>query len=250
MRPRWTTLLPPEHGSWAFLLLPVSVGLLRRPSLGGAALGLAALCAFLLRVPMERRGGPRRHPDAEAWIRLLRPLGELSALLAMFLACGHPVIVAGLGLGLVASLIGLEPVKVRRSAAWELGGAAGLSLLAPALLRLGGAPMGEAALVWAFLVLFTLPPLLYLRQRLDRAGDPYRVSASLMAHGAALLIALTAFRLAWAPFAFLLWMALLAARAAWGATRARIAGGGKRLGIFEACVGGVHLALLAAWGRL
>ena len=250
MRPRWTTLLPPEHGAWAFLLLPIAVGLLRRPSLAGGLLALSALSAFLLRVPLERRRGPRFHPDAAAWIRLLRPMAELSALIALFLAWGHLVIVAGIGLGLAVSLLGAEPWKVRRGAAWELGGATGLSLLAPALLRLGGAPLREAAWIWAFLTLFTLPPVLYLRQRLDWKRDPARVRASLAVHGAALLLAAAAFGVRIAPMAFLLWVGLLTARALWGVSRPARAAAGARLGITEACLGAVHIALLAGWRGL
>ena len=250
MRPRWTALLPPEHGSWAFLLLPILVGLARRPSLAGALLAISALCAFLLRVPMERRRGVRFHPDAEAWIRLLRPMGELSALFVVFLGWGHWIIAAALSLALGASLLGAKPPKVRRSVAWELGGAALLTLLAPALLRLGGSSLREAAWVWAFLAFFTLPPVLYLRQRLDRTCDPARVRISLAAHGAALLLVSAAFGFRAAPLVFLIWAGLLAARALWGAARPAHPGSGARLGAAEASLGLVHAVLLSSWRSL
>ena len=250
MRPRWSTLLPAEHGSWAFLGLPAAVGLARRPSLGGGLLVLAVFCAFLVRTPLQRLRGPRRHPDARAWVGFLRPLGSLAALLAMFEAAPHPAIAAGIG----AALLGAWSVpalwRSRRTLSRELGAMLLCSLLAPCVLRLGGAPMGEAALTWAFLVLFTFPPLFYLRQRLDPKAGADRLWSSIAAHTAAVLLAFSAFRMRWAPSAFLLWSGLLAVRAAWGASRGWRAGRGRRLGMTEAFVGVIHWALLTGWGRL
>lgn len=250
MRPRWTTLLPAEHGSWAFLGLPVAVGLARRPSMGGGLLALAACCAFLLRTPLQRLRGARRHPDAAAWVALLRPLGSLAALLAMFEAAPHPAISAAIGAGLLAAWSVPALWLVRRTLAWELGALALTSLLAPGILRLGGAPVREAALTWAFLALFTFPPFFYLRQRLDPKASSDRLWNSFIVHAAAVLLAFSAFRMKWAPPALLLWSSLLAVRAAWGASCAWRAGRGRRLGMTEAVVGVIHWALLTGWGRL
>ncbi|HTL99391.1 MAG TPA: YwiC-like family protein [Holophagaceae bacterium] len=250
MRPRWTTLLPPEHGSWAFLALPAAVGLMRRPSFSGGLLALAVLCAFLVRTPLQRLRGPRRHPDAMAWVSLLHPLGSSAALLALFEGSTHPLIAACIGAGLLVAWLVPAVWAVRRSLAWELGAAALLSLQAPAILRLGGATIREASLIWVFLALFTLPPIFYLRQRLDPKAGAARVRSSLATHAGAAALAFGAVWMGWAPLAFLLWAGLLAARAAWGASRGWRAGRGRRLGTAEALVSCIHMALLAGWGRL
>lgn len=250
MRPRWTTLLPPEHGAWAFLVLPAAVGLLRRPSWAGALLVLAVLCAFLIRVPLQRLRGPRRHPDAEDWVGLLRPLGELAALGAMIAGAAHSAIVIGIGLALVVAVSVPAVWTARRTAAWEMGAAGLFSLQAPAVLVLGGAPLREAALMWGFLTLFTLPPLFYLRQRLDAKTDQNRIRGSMAAHAIALVLVFGAFWMNLAPSAFMIWTGLLAARATWGISRPWRAGSGRRLGMLEALVSAVHLALLARWGYL
>ena len=247
MRPRWTTLLPAEHGSWAFLALPAALGLARRPSISGAFLILAVLCAFLLRVPLQRASGPWRHPSAAAWISILRPLGLGSALGAMGFGRNHPLVVLGIGLALGAAFAGALDWRSKRTAAWELGAATVLTLQAPALLLLGGASPRESLLLWALLAAFTLPPVLYLRHLLGRGTGSGRMWASLGAHGLALLSVAVVVRLRWAPFAFLAWAALLAARAAWGATRRRPIRRAARLGIAETLVACAHFAWLSTW---
>jgi hypothetical protein len=250
MRPRWTTLLPPEHGSWAFLILPLAVGLLRRPSLAGGLLALAVVCAFLIRIPLQRLHGLRRHPDAMVWARTLRPLGILAALAAMLAGASHSVVALGIAGGLLAAMSVPGIWVVRRSVAWELGAAGLFSLQAPMILRLGGASIREAGLVWVFLALFSLPPIFYLRQRLDSKGDLSRIWSSMAIHAAALLLAFCAFWAKLAPLAFLIWASMLAARSLWGISRSWHAGRGRRLGMTEAFVGCVHLGLLVGGGWL
>ena len=250
MRARWTTLLPPEHGSWAFLILPAAVGLLRRPSLAGGFLVLAVVCAFLIRTPLQRLQGLRRHPGAEGWVRVLGPLGVLASLAAMAFGASHIGVSLCIAMGLMIAISVPGVWIVRRSAGWELGAAGLFSLQAPAILRLGGASIHEAALVWIFLALFTLPPILYLRQRLDSKNDLSRIWSSMAVHAAALLLAFGAFLARLAPLAFLIWASLLAARALWGISCQWHAGGGRKLGMMEALVGCVHLGLLVGGGRL
>jgi len=53
-RVRWKSIaLPPEHGSWGFLLEPILLGLLVAPSLAGVMMALAVLGAFLMRHPLK-----------------------------------------------------------------------------------------------------------------------------------------------------------------------------------------------------
>ena len=53
-RPGWRAVgLPSEHGGWGLTLEPVLLGLLAAWSVAGAALGVAAFLAFLVRTPAK-----------------------------------------------------------------------------------------------------------------------------------------------------------------------------------------------------
>lgn len=53
-RPAWRAVaVPSEHGGWGLTLEPVLLGLLVAPSIAGAALGVAAFLAFLVRTPLK-----------------------------------------------------------------------------------------------------------------------------------------------------------------------------------------------------
>src|SRR5215213_4662335 len=55
-----TVALPTEHGGWGITLEPVLLGLLVAPSVAGAGLAFATVCAFLARHPFKIVAGDRR----------------------------------------------------------------------------------------------------------------------------------------------------------------------------------------------
>ena len=192
-------LLPAEHGSWSWFLVPFAAGVIVAGSwttitwlvlLGGLAL-------FFMRTPATvwvriRSGRGRRadEPLAAGWTLAFGALALLS--LAGLLALGAstllwllipiiPLLAANLLLGFS------KPSNVRTL--WmELAGAAGLALMAPAAYLAGGEPLVSVAF-WLWL-LFTLQDglgVLYVRRRLaDTHRRPTPRAPLLLGHVAAL----------------------------------------------------------------
>ena len=80
--------IPSEHGGWSLTLEPALLGLIVAPSMAGAALGAAALVAFVLRTPLKlvfvdvRRG--RRLERTEMAVRATIALAfALASLIAV-----------------------------------------------------------------------------------------------------------------------------------------------------------------------
>lgn len=210
-RPR---LLPTEHGSWAFLLLPLSSALALRPSWPALGLALAGLAGFLGRVPLRRqfRGAAVSSFD-RTWIAIYGLVG-----------------VAGLGLAVRGSRLEfmLPLVPVAPFGAWLLwvdskGGARSLAaewtaialpaLLGMAMIRAGNGPWALAGALGVGSFLSLAAPVAYLRARLAlRRGGRSALGAALLVHGVASLVALAmqlALDLRWL---WPLWMGMLLLR--------------------------------------
>ena len=188
-RPR---LLPAEHGSWAFLLLPTVSALALRPSWPGLGLFVAGLAGFLGRVPLRRvvRGRVLTTFDRN-WLLFYSMLGA-----------------AGLGLALRGPWLDFLPVllPVVPFGAWLLwvdlnGGARSLmaewisialpALLGAAMVRAGNGPWALAGALGVGSFLSLAAPVAYLRARLAlRRGGKSYLGAALLVHGVAGLIAL------------------------------------------------------------
>jgi hypothetical protein len=85
-RPVWRAVaVPSEHGGWGLTLEPVLLGLLIAPSIAGAALGVAAFVAFLVRTPLKLIAVDLRHHRWLDRTRLARriALAELAVMGAM-----------------------------------------------------------------------------------------------------------------------------------------------------------------------
>lgn len=172
-RARLRFLLPREHGGWAFLLLPLTAGLLVRPSWTGAWVAGGALAIFLARGPLQagRRGFP-----------MVMVLGGLSfALFGLGVWQGGWVTLGAL---LGAALLGL-PLLGRSTREMRNLNSESLALMAcagllPAVLGAGGATWSEALRGWLLMVLLALPPLVHLRHRLaqGRKGEAPKPSRS------------------------------------------------------------------------
>ncbi len=150
-RPRFlrkTFVVPAEHGSWAWWLAPfvVGAGVGGRLGLDTALLFVTVLCGFLLHQPaviaVKARTGRRRPDDlrpALVWIVLLG-LASGAAALALVLR-GHGsilLVLAPVGALLAAQLALVARRSERRAVLVQIGGAALLSLVAPAAYAVSG----------------------------------------------------------------------------------------------------------------
>lgn len=257
---RRSLLLPAEHGSWSWLLVPFLLGVAVAGQLTLATLFVlvGGLSFFLTRQPATawlraRQGKGRRSdgPLAAGWTLGLTLLGILS--LAGLLALGHrELLLLAAPLALVMGaylLVALQKRAQLRSLGMEIAGAAGLAVMAPAAYAAGtGAVDRTAWLLWLLAGLMNALGVLYVRRRIadthERGGTRL---GQLVLHVAGLAAVLI---LVWAdlvPWLALLPFAGLFVRSAWLAGAPRPIPNIKRFGFTEV---GVELvsALLVALG--
>lgn len=249
--------LPVEHGGWGFLAEPVALGLVLAPSAAGACLALAALAAFLARHPLRLawldRRRDARYPRTVLAERFLLGYTSLAALLlaaglARAAAPVWPALAAAAPLALGA--LALDARGRSRDALAEALGATALSSAVAAIALAGGAAPALAWGAWALLAVRAGIAILYVRARirLDR-GLPAGPGVALLAHCAALALALGLARSAWAPWLAPAAFLLLLARAAWGLRGGRARIRPQALGFQELGHGLLMLALLAVGYR-
>lgn len=248
-RRRWIRkayLLPAEHGSWSWLLVPYIVGAAVAPQWSFASLLVlvGGLSAFLLRQPASawlriRQGRGRRsdEPVTLAWTALFLLLSVLS-LAGLFILqrlellwLTPPIAVLFVAYVAVAKI---NRAQVRNL--WmELAGAAGLAVMAPAAYVAGSGQLTQLGwLLWLLLAIQNCVGVLYVRLRIadsHKRAEP-RVPvllAHLLAAGgvAAALVVTDRPILALVPFvAFLI-------RAAWVTLEPRPIANIKRFGFVE-----------------
>ncbi len=167
--------IPSEHGGWGLTLEPVLLGLVVAWSAAGAALGVAAFAAFLVRTPLKlvavdvRRG--RWLDRSRLAVRIA--IVELTVL-------GSAVGVAGALAGwsflapvlLAAPLVAIElsfDVRSRgRRLVPELCGAIGISAVAASIVLAGGRSGGLAAGVWLVLAARAIGAIPFVRVQIMR----------------------------------------------------------------------------------
>ena len=167
--------MPAEHGGWALTGEPILLGLLVAPSIGGAALGGAALLAFLARTPLKVALVDRwRHR------RLQRTA------LAERVAAGEVVVLAGLltaaavrsGHGWWAPLAAAIPLVAvelwfdmrsrSRRPVPELCGAIGIASVAAAIARAGGESWSVSIGLWLVLSARSVGSIPFARAQMQR----------------------------------------------------------------------------------
>ncbi len=256
---RRSLILPAEHGSWSWLLVPYLLGaaVAGRFTFATLLVLLCGLSLFLMRQPATawlrvRQGKGRRSdgPLAAGWTVGLGLLGLLC--LAGLLALGHgELLLLGAPLALVMGaylFIALQKRAQLRSLGMEIAGAAALAVTAPAAYAAGTGRLDQIAwMLWLLTGLMNALGVLYVRRRIadthERAGDR---SGQLIVHVAGLLVVLL---LAWrglVPWLALLPFAGLLARSAWAARAARPVPNMKRFGFTEVgveLVGALFVAL-------
>lgn len=175
-RALWRSVaVPSEHGGWGLTLEPILAGLLIAFSWSGAALGVAALTAFLARTPLklalvDRHRG-RHLPRTRLAVRI-----AAAEMLVAILAAGA----AGVGAGwtwlvpfaLAAPLIGIELWFDARSRSRrlvpELCGAVGIAAVAPAIVVAGGGDARLAGGLWLVLAGRVVASIPFVRTQVDR----------------------------------------------------------------------------------
>ncbi|MBX3056591.1 MAG: YwiC-like family protein [Anaerolineae bacterium] len=245
-------LLPAEHGSWSWLLVPYLVGTAVAGTFNLATLLVlvGGLALFLLRQPatvwLRIRQGRGRQSDAPIVRRLVFGLSGVALLCLLgLLALGVTAIVwlalpvAGLLAVYVAAALGRQ-TSVR--VLWmELAGAAGLALTAPAaMIAATGQITAVAWWLWLLLALLNVLGVLYVRLRLaDTHGREADRRSMLLVHLACVgMVTAVAFT-GHIPYFTILPFVALAGRALWAYPRIRPIPNIKKFGFTEV---GVELA--------
>lgn len=245
-------LLPAEHGSWSWLLVPYLVGAAIAPQWSFASLLvlLGGLSVFLVRQPAtawlrikQGRGRRRDEPVTLAWSVLFMGLAIVSFIVLLLM---QRLILLWL-LPPVAALLMVYVAVARinrarvRSMWMEIAGAAGLAVMAPAAYAAGSGQLDTVAwLLWFLLAMQNLLGVFYVRLRIaDRHGRTEPRMPVLLSHALGLLLAALALAVTAAPLIALLPFAFFLARAAWLAARRRPIANIKRFGFTEV---GVELA--------
>ncbi len=197
--------VPVEHGGWGLTAEPVLLGLLVAPTVGGLAIGVAAVLAFLARTPLkvalvDRHRGRHLPRTGLAWRVFAVEMLLLVALAAVAAVRGDgwfwwPLAVA-------APILGTELAYDMRSRGRrlvpELAGAIGIGSVAAAIVQAGGRSTPVAVAVWMVLAARGVSAIVTVRDQVGglhgKARNPRNV---LVADAAA--VALVAGAAAWEP---------------------------------------------------
>lgn len=261
---RWfrkSLVIPAEHGSWSWLLVPYFVGVIvaGQWSLASLLVLIGGFSGYLVRQPLT------------SWLRIRDGRGRKSDLT---LAAGWTV---GLALVSVLSLLGLLHIgrtallwllipiagifisyifaarqkrASTRTLAMEIAGAAGLAAMAPAAYIASTTNLDSVA--WALWVLMAgqnTVGVMYVRLRLADTHQRSINRTSVIAfHVMVLLVVVVAALSGWVPRLVILPFAAYLLRAVWATARERPLDNIKRFGFTEVgveIVGGILIA--AGW---
>ena len=224
-RSPWRSVaIPSEHGGWGLTGEPILLGLLLAFSWAGAAVGAAALLAFLMRTPLKLALVDRRRNRSLDRTRLAWrvALGELSVLVVLgavaLWAAGWEWL---LPVAIAAPLVGIElwfDIRSRsRRLIPELCGTVGIASVAAAIVVAGDGETRLAIAAWLILAGRGLASVPFVRTQIQRLhrGEASLGSTDLFQLLGALL-ALSAIALESAVVAGSVAVVLLAvAQAAW-----------------------------------
>ncbi len=211
--------MPNEHGGWGFLLEPLVLGLLIRPSMAGALVALAVIFGFLTRQPLKyalqdaMRG--RSYPRTRwCWMIAGGYATAAAASLGAAIAAGRLILVIPFGLvaPLAVTIVLYDAYNRSRQAFPEMAGAVAMSSTAAAIVIAGGGRMLPALMLSGIVMARSLPSILYVRTLLKRAHGIASPSwLPLVAHVVAAFAVAT-----FAPLLAVVAMVILLIRAAWG----------------------------------
>lgn len=225
-------IMPTEHGSWAWLLVPLLVGAFipthLSPAIGFILSGSLAL--FLLRQPAilylrvrQGKANPHNGRPALLWLIALAIVGCLSLLGLLTLQRTAPLwLIPPTMLLLVLYLVIAQTARIHLRALWlELLGAATLALTAPAaLLTAQPTPATNPLTLWLILAAQNALGALYVRLRIYQTHQKAIATTPVfLAHLVVFLLILVAgfvTAVPWAtavPFAFFLLRTIIAIQA-------------------------------------
>ncbi len=244
---RKSILLPAEHGSWVWLLVPFVVG----AWVGGSArvelwlLLAGVLSIFLFRQPFivwtrlrRGKGRPADRPLAAGWAALLASTGLIC--LAVLLGRGLGALL-WLGLPLIPVLVVYLLAASRRQSkvrtAWiEFAGAMGLAVTAPAAYVASTGRLDRTAWVlWAVMATQGAVSMFYVRLRIaDTHRRPAKRWVPMVIHLIVTIVAIAAALTDALPWPAAVPFVALSARSVWVSLRPRPIASVKRFGILEA----------------
>ena len=252
-RPAWRAVaIPSEHGGWGLTFEPVLLGLLVQPSWPGAAIGVAALTAFLVRTPLKFAVGDRRRHRLLRRTRLADAiaLGELALIAALVVLAGAgaswswtvPVLFA-------LPLFGVElwyDIRSRgRRLVPELCGGVGIASVAAAIAIAGSRPGALAAALSLIVAARAMASIPFARTQVARLhARPVRLVNSDAFQVAGVLVAIVAAIVEW-PVVLGAIAVAVAAATQLVSTR-RPVPPAKRLGLAQLAVGLIVVAATAA----
>lgn len=250
---RKSLVVPTEHGSWSWLLVPwlaaAFIGLASSARAPHAELAvlltlIGALSAFMMRQPAtvwaRIRQGRGRQADKDlalGWTGLFAALalGCLLGLLVLQRTALSALALPFLGV-LTGYLLAARSGRVAlRSLAMELVGAVGLALTAPAALLAATNQVSRLALtLWVLFALQNALGVLYVRLRLaDTKRHPGDRRLTLFGHLAVFAATLLAGALGWIPLLAATPFAAFLVRALWAVRQPRPIDDIKRFGFTE-----------------
>lgn len=251
---RKSLLLPAEHGSWAWLLVPyfAGVALAGRFNLAAFLILIGGLALFLARQPLTvwlraQRGRGRRAdgPLARNWTAVLLLVSGLSFLALLALGrTGLLWLLLPLVFILFACLLVANRGRAATRSLWmEIVGAAGLAMMAPAAMIAASGEINTLTWVaWGLMAALNALGVFYVRLRIaDTHGREVDRRPILWVHAAGLLLVLAAG--AWVPWPAALPFVAFLVRAVWAVVRPRPVAHMKRFGFSEV---GVEI-ISAAW---
>jgi hypothetical protein len=192
--------LPTEHGGWGLTAEPALLGLIVAPSVGGTALAVAAVLAFVARTPLkivlvDRWRGRRLSRTALALRVAAAELAAFALLIAVaaVLSPGRTWLPA-LAFGpLVAVELWFDMRSRSRRLVPELAGAVGISAVAAMVALAGGADTAVALGLWAIVGARAVAAVPFAREQVLRfRGKGQDVRLMVATHVVAVVAAVVA----------------------------------------------------------
>lgn len=258
---RKSLVIPTEHGSWSWLLVPYFVGVIvaSQWNLASLLVLIGGFSAFLVRQPMTSwiriRDGRGRKSDltlAAGWTIGLSTVAFIAilGLLVMGQATLLWLLPPTAGIFILYLLAARQKRSSTRKLGMEVAGAAGLAAMAPAAYIASTANLNSVAwFLWLLMACQNTVGVMYVRLRL---ADTHRRAinrVNVMAyHVLVLLVVSVSAGAGWIPWLATLPFVAFLLRAVWATARERPVPNIKRFGFTEVGVeiaGGILIA--AGW---
>jgi hypothetical protein len=193
-------VVPSEHGGWGLTLEPALLGILVAPSIAGAALGVAAFLAFLVRTPLKvllvdrhRRRELERDQLARRVVVVELVLLVAMVAVAFARAGAEWVVPFAVALPLFAVELWYDARSRGRRLVPELCGAVGISAVVAAIALAGGEGYELAIALWVVLAARAVASVPFARVQVQRLhGSPPGPLVSDLAQVAGIALAVLA----------------------------------------------------------